>query len=144
MILFFALQPNDVNAELHDVGRQPAEPAHDEQHVLAVHRGWYESYGHDRGYDRRTKSRRVPPATGQRLLMRGRETAELRTPSSRLRRQAHLQPHAALSRGGPQSVQSERQLDRWVSTALTAFAACTLADGLLLRLPWITRYRARR
>lgn len=29
-----------------------------------------------------------------------------------------------------------------MSTALTAFAACTLADGLLLRLPWITRYRA--
>lgn len=106
------LQPNDVDAELHDVGCQSTEPAYDQQHVLAV--GWrrHESDGHDRRHDRRPESGCVSPATGQRLLVRSRETAKLRTLASRLRRQADLQPDAALPRGGSQSVQSERQLDR--------------------------------
>lgn len=83
------LQPDDIDAKLHDVRCQSAESTHDEQHVLAV-RQWHESDGHDRGYDCWAQSGCLPPAAGQRLLVRGCETAELRAPTPGLRCQAHV------------------------------------------------------
>lgn len=44
-------QSHDVHAEFHDVGRWPAEPAHDEQHVIVVDGRWDGPDGHDRGHD---------------------------------------------------------------------------------------------
>lgn len=45
------LQSHDVDAEFHDVGRRPAEPAHDEQHVIVVDGRWDGPDGYDRGHD---------------------------------------------------------------------------------------------
>lgn len=131
-------QPHDFYAKFHDVRRKPTEPTHDQQYVIAVRWRRNGPDGHDRGHDCGPESRRLSSATGQWLLVRGRSSSELRASSSWIRSKAHLQPHPALPYGGPEPVQSEHQLDRWVSTALTALAACTLADGL----PRITRYRA--